>query len=192
MGSEKPKYCRVTFQDPDIKDVLTGSFPPPDEDYVYWGSSTLRDVTEVTFILKSAIPPPKPHVPVEILRFALREDMQKDPRVPPELRDKWERSGPVYKYGDKFYVQVYLGQHEWLIVNVDDPTEMHSDPGWDGTKYGWAVILGSFKVDWDAPPLADPPERLEGKPITGDALLFADPDKLREYLDETDPYYPKA
>jgi hypothetical protein len=179
----KPKYLKEKIPFPGWNELL--ELEPSDPDYQYLHSSTVRGTTEVTYILKSAIPPEPPFVPVEVIRFATRAEAEADPRMPHE----WERSGPILKYGEKLYVQVYLGQHEWLIVNVDDPTEMHPDPGWEGTQYGWAFIFGSFKLNWNGEPL-DPPERLAGKPITGDALLFSEPEKLRDYLGAGDPHCP--
>jgi len=189
----KPKRFTQTFTG--LKsyrefDTLCNS---PPENYQYDGGWIKGEKGEITWILESEIPPPPPVVPVEILRFATREDAQQDPRVIEFLKtDDWgNRDGPVYKYGDKFYVQIYLGQHEWQIVNVDDPTDQYSDPGWEGTEYGVAVILGSFEVKWGEPIKEEPPERLEGKPITVDTLLFADREKLQDYLGEEDPLCPK-
>ena len=189
----KPKLIQETIPFPGFEELEAKYDHPPDEDYQFWGALIRNHEVKIDWILKSEIPPPPPHVPVEILRFATREEAQQDPRVIEFLKtDDWgNRDGPIYKYGDKFYVQTYLGQHEWLIVNVDDPTDQHMDPGWEGTEYGVAVILGSFEVKWGSPMMEDPPERLEGKPVTCDDLLFADRENLRNYLGENDPLCPK-
>ncbi len=99
-------------------------------------------------------------------------------------------TGPVHKHGDNFYVSIYLGQHEWLAFNVENLDEAWSDPGWEGTEYGWAYAPASevrraIHGETQLREIAAP-ERA-GKPITCDMLLFADRDKLKEYLDSDDP-----
>ena len=108
---------------------------------------------------------------------------------------KWHNCGPVHRHGEKVYMIGYLGQHEWLAINVDDIREIHNDPGWEGTEYGWAwvpeeTIQYALRYGPVGPGL-EPPERL-GKPITLDMRLFADQDKLKAYLGPDDPLTPKG
>lgn len=123
--------------------------------------------------------------PAKAARYETREALQK---AHPQA--KWHEEGPVHKHGDKFYVQVYLGQHEWLAVNVDDVREVWSDPGWEGTEYGCAYVPEEeIKYAADVGVTRgeiEPPER-PGKPITGDEILFAKKEKLAEYLAPGDP-----
>ena len=102
----------------------------------------------------------------------------------PNIKDS--RTGPIHKHDGLLYVQIYMGQHEWLALQVEDPTVVFLDPGWEGTEFGWGVVdESSFPEDWPNEEIG-PPER-EGKPITVDGLLFAKTDKLKAYLGENDP-----
>lgn len=102
---------------------------------------------------------------------------------------RWEEYGPVHRHGDALYVQVYLGQHEWLAFCVEDAREVWSDPGWEGTLHGWAYLPrenAAYATELGTRGEICPPER-PGKPITGDELLQADLEKLRAYLGPDDP-----
>lgn len=68
-------------------------------------------------------------------RFKTREELQS---AYPQAR--WHEYGPVHRHGDKYYVQVYLGQHEYLAFNVDDIHEVWNDPGYNGVEHGWAYL----------------------------------------------------
>jgi hypothetical protein len=110
---------------------------------------------------------------------------------------EWHEHGPVLKYGDILRVQVYLGQHEWLAINVEDVRDVMNDPGWEGDCFGHAFVAAehiTYAYD-GAPegglPWTEAPLRSDGKPITGDELLFADRDKLRAYLGPDDPRSPR-
>lgn len=100
---------------------------------------------------------------------------------------KWHEYGPIHKHGEKYFVQVYLGQHEWLSINVDNISEIYYSPGWLGDEFGWAYVpetaLSGFS--WPAEEI-DPPQR-PGKPITGDEVMFGEKDKIIKYLGEDDP-----
>jgi hypothetical protein len=77
----KPKYLKETLPFPGLGEL--GKLEPSDTDYQYWCSSTFRGTTEVTYILKSEVPPAPPFVPVEILHFATRAEAEADLRVTP-------------------------------------------------------------------------------------------------------------
>jgi hypothetical protein len=98
--------------------------------------------------------------------------------------------GPVHKHGEVFCVQVYLGQHEWVALNVDDLREAWDDPGWLGDEQGWGwVTEKEVQHALDAGIKGDlvPPERAGGKPITNDQFMLAEQDKLEAYLGPDDP-----
>lgn len=100
---------------------------------------------------------------------------------------QWHEHGPIHKHDGKLFVQVYLGQHEWIAINVEDTSDCYYDPGWEGTEFGWGYV-SEADVDWNNCPDEDisPPER-EGKPITSDQWLFTERDKLEAYLGKDDP-----
>lgn len=108
---------------------------------------------------------------------------------------QWHEEGPIYKFelpeGTRSFVQVYLGQHEWLAVNVDDIRDIREDPGWEATEFGWAFVpdhdLGMAMLHGPRGKELPTPIRKEGKPITVDQILFADKDKLNKYLGPDDP-----
>jgi len=103
----------------------------------------------------------------------------------------WHEHGPIHKHEDELHVQVYFGQHEWGVVNVEDSTKIFFDPGWEGTEYGWGYI-SEADVDWgNCPQIEIFPPECEGKPITSDQWLLARPDKLVEYLGPNDPLIAK-
>lgn len=91
------------------------------------------------------------------------------------------------KIEDKFYVQIYVGQHEWIAINADDISERYNDPGWQGTEYGYGYVTYDRAHFWPTSSVLEvgPPER-EGKCLTEDAILFMDKDKLVEYLGPDD------
>jgi hypothetical protein len=98
--------------------------------------------------------------------------------------------GPVLKYNGREFVQVYFGQHEWFIISLEDPNEFHDDPGWDGTTFGYAFVDCQDTKYWrkvftTAEVWEVTPER-EGRPVTGDAVLMGDKDKLTNYLGPDD------
>jgi len=107
--------------------------------------------------------------------------------------------GPVYRYelpeGTRSFVQIYLGQHEWLAVNVDDIRDYRECPGWLATEFGWAHVpehaLGMVMRHGSRGEELPAPIR-EGKPITIDQTLLADPDKLKEYLGPDDTLLKKG
>lgn len=103
---------------------------------------------------------------------------------------KWHEYGPLLKYGEQLRVQTYLGGHLWLAFNVDDLRDVWTDAGWEGTNYGWGYVAEEhvkYASDSDVKEGKEPPDRGEHKPITGDALLFADSEKLKAYLGPDDP-----
>ena len=112
--------------------------------------------------------------------------------------------GPIYEYPDPAgdgsvpggdFVQVYIGQHEWVAIRCDDLQENWLDPGWEGDPIGWGWIEGMETSLFNSPGHVsqeiEPPARKDGKPITSDQLLFADKAKLQEYLGPDDPLSPK-
>lgn len=86
-------------------------------------------------------------IKVRLLEQAERFDTQEALRkVHPKAA--WHEEGPVHRHGDKYYVQLYLGSHEWLAVNVDDIREVWSDPGYISAKtYGWAYVPECHIID---------------------------------------------
>lgn len=122
------------------------------------------------------------------LRYESKEALlAAHPRAP------WHCYGPVHRHGEAYYIQTYLGQHKWLAINVEDTSDVRSDPGWAGTVYGYAFveesdITAALRWEKNCQPMLeiDPPER-EGKPITGDAWLQGDKAKVIEYLGPDDP-----
>ena len=42
---------------------------------------------------------------------------------------------PAYTGGE--FLQVYMGQHEWVAIRCTDYTEIWDDPGWEGDIKGW-------------------------------------------------------
>lgn len=123
-------------------------------------------------------------------RYATREEV-----LTAHPGAQWHEYGPVLKYGDVFRVQTYLGQHEWLAVNVADVRDVLADAGWEGDVFGYAFVADehiSHALDVDRKLAStEPPVRSAGKPITGDALLFGDTAKLQAYLGPDDPSCPK-
>lgn len=53
----------------------------------------------------------------------------------PEAR--WCEYGPIFKYNGREFLQVYLGQHEWMIIDCEEPTKRYTDPGCRGTVFGF-------------------------------------------------------
>ncbi len=108
---------------------------------------------------------------------------------------EWHECGPVHKHDDKMLVQIYLGQHEWLAINTENSREVFEDPGFEGTVYGWGYVPGEhityaydlFGINKEL----EPPYRDGHKAITTDMMLFAEKEKLKEYLGEDDPLSPK-
>lgn len=106
--------------------------------------------------------------------------------------------GPIHDHGGVRYVQVYLGQHEWLAMNIDNLMDVYEDPGWEGTEHGYAwvpyeEIRYALDLDINRGKSLEPPNRGENrKAITYDDLLFGDKERLREYLGEDDPLAPKS
>ena len=127
-------------------------------------------------------------------RFNTREELL---AAHPKAQD--HEYGPIHKVPgveypeyntrteDKYYVQVYAGQHEWISINVEDTSERYNDPGWEGTEYGWGFVPYDAKNFWPTSVLKIYPPERDGKPLTGDAILFMDKDKLLEYLGPDDP-----
>jgi hypothetical protein len=108
---------------------------------------------------------------------------------------RWHFYGPIHKHDTGYYVQTYLGQHEWLAINVDDITDIKYDAGWDGTNFGYGFVnctdeIFEVLMKHSGGEINTAPER-EGKPLTTDNILFADESKLKEYLGENDPIYKK-
>jgi len=99
---------------------------------------------------------------------------------------QWHEYGPIHKHDGKLFVQVYLGQHEWIAISVEDTSERYLDPGWEGTEFGWGFVPEGDHFQYPDGEDISAPER-EGKPITVDQFLFADRDKLEAYLGKDDP-----
>ena len=115
-------------------------------------------------------------------QFPTRDAARASGKSPTE----WHLEGPIHRHQGKLFVQVYLGQHEWLAISVDDPQVAFRDQGWEGTEFGWGVV---DKADF---PKAYPDEEIdlpdrEGQPVRHDDILFADKDKLIAYLGPEDP-----
>jgi len=102
--------------------------------------------------------------------------------------------GPVHQHGNKKYVQVYLGGHVWLAMNITNLMDAYDDPGWTGDEFGWAWVPQEeirYALDLGVKKELPPPRRSGNNPVTYDALMFGDQDKLREYLGEDDPLAPE-
>ncbi len=98
----------------------------------------------------------------------------------------WPEYGPILKYQDGKYVQVYLGQHEWWIIRLDDPNKVYWDIGYDGDTFGYGYIPLAAQgrpEDWDTRKGAPQRNGSFDKPITFDDVLFAGREKLDAYLD---------
>ena len=102
------------------------------------------------------------------------------------------RYGPVLKYDGREFVQVYIGQNEWVVISLENPNEFYEDPGWQGTEAGWVFVdikSASYRrsIHNNAGRWNTRPERSEGKPITVSAILFGGTDELVGYLGPDDP-----
>ncbi len=55
--------------------------------------------------------------------------------------------GPIHKHGDKYYARIYV-DHEYIAVNINDPSDVKNDAGLDGACFGWAFINGDEEFLW--------------------------------------------
>ena len=70
--------------------------------------------------------------------------------------------GSVQKYNGREYVQVYHGQHDWIVISLEDPDEFHRVMEYDGAKeFGYVFVEADAgyvgrtyeeAVDWDVVP----------------------------------------
>jgi len=94
--------------------------------------------------------------------------------------------GPIHRHQGQDFVQIYLGQHEWMAVNVADPADVRCDPGYNGVVFGYGQIILedrefiSDHCDWSRE--ISEPESAHA-PITHDEILFGDREKVETYLD---------
>lgn len=107
--------------------------------------------------------------PKTVERFESREALQEA-----HPGAQWHEYGPIHKHEGVLYVQVYLGQHEWIAVLLEDTRTCHNDPGWEGTEFGYGWVSEADLKDGMHLGCKDhlPPPESEGEPITVDQILF--------------------
>ena len=95
-------------------------------------------------------------------------------------------AGPVHLHGEEKFIQIYIGQHEWIGVNINNPTDIRIDPGWAGKEFGYGIVFFPDK-QWAYTKYLNHNKKLEppisnDPPITTDELLFGDKEKVEKYL----------
>ena len=91
-------------------------------------------------------------------------------------------AGPIHNHGGQQFIQAYIGQHEWLAINVDDPTDIRRDPGYVAKIFGYGIVILS-KDEWlyaNDKELVEP--EAEHPSILQDEILFNPKEVVEGYL----------